>query len=167
MALVLIGGLIALRPYVTPLYWAIRRCALLGYLSILLAVIASAHMRQMVRIFGRPFVQVHHILSVTGLVLVTLHPLAVAWDYGNLGVFVPVSDSWIDFIRWGGRPAWYLFVVASLVAVLRTSFRQKWRVIHTLNYLAFFLATVHTITSRINTPLPSCCSTRTPFSTRR
>lgn len=121
----------------------------------------------MVRIFGRPFVQVHHILSVTGLVLVTLHPLAVAWDYGNLGVFVPVSDSWTDFIRWGGRPAWYLFVVASLVAVLRTSFRQKWRVIHTLNYLAFFLATVHTITSRINIPLPSCCSTRTPFSTRR
>jgi len=145
IALVLVGGLIALRPHVTPLYWAIRTCAVLGYLTIFLAIITSAYMRQMVRIFGRPFVQIHHILSVTGLVLVTLHPLGVAWDYGSLGVFVPLFDSWTIFLRWGGRLAWYLIGVASLAAALRKTFRDNWRMIHVLNYLAFFLATAHAI----------------------
>ena len=145
VALILVGTPIALRPYGTPLHWAIRGCALLGYLAIFLAVIISAYMRQMIRIFGRPFIQVHHILSVTGLVLVTLHPLGVAWDYGSLGVFVPLFDSLVVFLRWGGRPAWYLIGVASLAAVLRKTFRQNWRTVHTLNYPAFFLATVHAI----------------------
>lgn len=145
VALILVGTSIALRPYGTPLHWAIRGCALLGYLAIFLAIIISAYMRQMVRVFGRPFIQIHHILSVTGLVLVTLHPLGVAWDYGSLGVFVPLLDSWVVFLRWGGRPAWYLIGVASLAAVLRQTFRQNWRTVHILNYLAFFLATVHAI----------------------
>jgi sulfoxide reductase heme-binding subunit YedZ len=145
VALVLVGGLIALQPFVTPLFWVIRTCALLGYLSIFAAIVISAYMRQMVRTFGRPFVQVHHMLSVTGLVLVTLHPLAVALSFGRLGVFVPVLGSWVEFLRWGGPPAWYLIGIASLVALLRTSLRQQWRTIHLLNYVAFVLATVHAI----------------------
>jgi sulfoxide reductase heme-binding subunit YedZ len=145
VALVLIGGLVALRSRITLLYWAIRTFALLGYLSVFLAIVASAYMRQLVRIFGRPFVQTHHILSVTGLVLIVLHPVGVAWDYGTPGVFVPVLDSWVGFLRWGGRVAWYLIGIASLAAVLRASLRQQWRAIHMLNYLAFFLATSHAI----------------------
>ena len=142
-ALVLIGGLVALRPYITPLYWVIRTAALLGYLCVFLSAVASTYMRQLVRFFGRPFVRSHHIVAVTGLVLITLHPLAVAWDYGSLNVFVPIFDSWTAFLQWGGRVAWYLIAVASLVALLRTSLRQQWRAIHMLNYLAFFLATTH------------------------
>jgi sulfoxide reductase heme-binding subunit YedZ len=145
VALILVGTSIALRPYGTPLYWAIRGCALLGYLAIFLAIIISAYMRQMVRIFGRPFIQVHHILSVTGLVLITLHPLGVALYDRSLGVFVPLFDSWLVFLQLGGRPAWYLIGVASLAALLRKTFQQNWRAIHILNYLAFFLATVHAI----------------------
>jgi len=145
VALVVVGGLIALQPLVTPLYWVIRTCAVLGYLAVFLAIVASATMRQMVRTFGRPFVQVHHMLSVTGLVLVTLHPLGVAWDSRTAAVFVPLLDSWFVFLQMGGRPAWYLIVVASLAALLRASFRQRWRTIHLLNYLAFFLATGHAV----------------------
>jgi sulfoxide reductase heme-binding subunit YedZ len=145
VALVVVGGVVALQPYITPLSWAIRTCALLGYLFVFLAVITSAYMREMVRMFGRPFVQVHHMLSVTGLVLVTLHPLGVAWDYGSPAVFVPLLDSWLVFLRMGGRPAWYLIAAASLAAVLRTSFRDRWRAVHMLNYLAFFLATGHAL----------------------
>jgi len=73
VALILVSGLISLRPYETPLNWLIRGAALMGYLAIFLSVLSSAYMRQIYRIFGRPFVKVHHVLSVTGLVLVTLH----------------------------------------------------------------------------------------------
>lgn len=145
IALVLVGGTIALQPYITPLVWAIRTLALLGYLCVFLAVVSSAYMRQLVRYFGRPFVQTHHMLSVTGLVLIVLHPLAVAWNLGTVSVFVPAVDSWINFLRWGGRVAWYLIGLASVAAVLRASLRQQWRAIHMLNYLAFFLATAHAI----------------------
>lgn len=144
-ALVLVGGLVALRPHITPLYWAIRTSALLGYLSVFLSAVTSIYMKQMVRFFGRPFVKTHHIVTVTGLVLLVLHPLGAAWDYGSLNVFVPRFDSWIVFLRWGGRLAWWFIGVSSLAALLRTSLRQQWRVIHLLNYLAFLLATAHAV----------------------
>jgi sulfoxide reductase heme-binding subunit YedZ len=122
-----------------------RTSALLGYLSIFLAAVSSAYMRQLVRFFGQPFVKTHHALSVTGLVLIVVHPVTVASNLGSLAVFVPVVDSWISFLQWGGRVAWYLFGIASLAALLRTSLRQQWRAIHWLNYLAFLLVTVHAI----------------------
>lgn len=144
-ALVLIGGLVALRPSITPRYWVIRTAALLGYLCVFLSSVASIYMRQLVRYFGRPFVKTHHIVAVAGLVLLVVHPSMVAWEYGSLNVFVPILDSWTAFLRWGGRVAWYLLAIASLVALLRNSLRQQWRVIHMLNYLAFFLATTHAV----------------------
>jgi DMSO/TMAO reductase YedYZ heme-binding membrane subunit len=145
VALVLIGGIVALQPNITLLTWVVRTCALLGYLSVFLAVLSSAYMRQLVRTFGRPFVQTHHILSVTGLILITLHPLAVAWNFGSPGVFVPRFNSLTIFLQWGGPVAWYLVGIASLAALLRASLRQQWRAIHWLNYLAFLLATAHAI----------------------
>jgi methionine sulfoxide reductase heme-binding subunit len=145
IALVLIGSTIALQANITPLYWAVRTCALLGYLGVFSAVVSSAYMRPLVRYFGRPFIQTHHALSVTSLVLITLHPLAVALSFGSLNVFVPLFDSWSTFLRWGGRVAWYLLAIAALAALLRARFRQQWRAVHMLNYLAFFLATTHAI----------------------
>ena len=145
VALILIGGYVALQAYITPLQWVIRTCALLGYLCVLLAAVSSAYMRQLVRVFGQPFVQTHHMLSITGLVLMVIHPLAVAWSFGGLRAFVPAVDSWISFLRWGGRVAWYLFGIAALAAFLRKSLRKQWRPIHMLNYLAFLLVTAHAI----------------------
>ncbi|MFB0537357.1 MAG: ferric reductase [Anaerolineae bacterium] len=145
VALILVSGLISLRPCGTPLNWLIRGAALMGYLAIFLSVLSSAYMRQIYRIFGRPFVKVHHVLSVTGLVLVTLHPLGAAIDAGSLKVFLPKFDSWGIFLQLGGRPAWYLIAAASPAAVLRKTIGRTWRTIHFLNYLAFLLVTVHAI----------------------
>ncbi len=138
-------GLVALQPYGTPLNWAIRVAALSGYQAIFLAIVSSNYMRQMRQRFGRPFIKVHHALSIAGLSLVTLHPLLIAWDSLSLGVFVPRFDSWRVFLQLGGRPAWYLLGLASLAALLRRKIRRPWRVIHTLNYVAFWLATAHAI----------------------
>ena len=68
VALIVVGGLISLRPYGRPLNWGIRGAALLGYLFIFFAIVSSAYMRRLVRIFGRPFIKVHHVASITGLV---------------------------------------------------------------------------------------------------
>ena len=140
--MLLISSLIALQPYGTPLNRVIRGAAMMGYLATFLAIVSSAYMRQMARVFGRPFIRVHHILSVTGLVLLTLHPLGVALDSATLRVFLPRFDSLPVFLQLGGRPAWYFIVAASLAAVLRKTFKN-WRVVHFLNYVAFLLATVH------------------------
>ncbi len=145
IALILVGGLIALRPAGSPLSLGIRGAALLGYLAIFLASLSSIYMRQMYQFFGRPFVKVHHTLSVTGLIMMTLHPLGVALQSANLRVFLPRFDSMRVFLELGGRPAWYLIGAASLAAVLRKSIGQNWRAIHVLNYIAFLLATVHAV----------------------
>jgi hypothetical protein len=144
-ALILVGGLIALGSTVTPLTWFIRTCAVLGYLCVFVAALSSIYMRELVRWFGRSFVKTHHVVTVTGLVLITLHPLAVAWNFGSASVLLPQGGSWMDFLRWGGRWAWYLIGIASLVALFRTRLRNQWRYVHWLNYLAFFLATAHAV----------------------
>jgi len=145
VVLILVGGLVSLQPYGSPLNWLIRGAALMGYMAIFLSAVSSAYMRQVYHTFGRPFIKVHHTLSVTGLVLVTLHPLGAAIDAASPSVFLPRFDSWVTFLELGGRPAWYLIAVASLVAVLRKTIGPNWRVIHFLNYVAFLLATVHAI----------------------
>jgi sulfoxide reductase heme-binding subunit YedZ len=146
-ALLLVVTLIAFRPNPNPLNWFIRGAALLGYLAVFLAILASAYTRQMVKLFGRSFVQVHHILAVAGLTLVTLHPLAVAWDTASPRVFVPTLTSWRALFTNGGRPAWYLVGIASLAGLLRTRIGRNWRLIHYLNYLVFWLATIHALLS--------------------
>jgi sulfoxide reductase heme-binding subunit YedZ len=133
------------QPKDAPIYWVIRTAALLGYACVFGAILSSAYMRQMVRWFGRPFVKVHHMLSITGLVLILIHPLAVAWNALDLAVFVPSTSSWFSFFALGGRPAWYLIGIASLVAAFRKRVGRNWKLFHYLNYLAFWLATVHGI----------------------
>jgi hypothetical protein len=134
-----------LQPNGTPISWVIRVAALMGYFCIFGATVTSAYLRQVVRWFGRPFIKIHHILSIAGLSLVTIHPLAVAWQAIDPRVFVPAVDSWYAFFALGGRPAWYLLGIGALVAVLRGTIGKHWRLLHILNYLAFWLATVHGI----------------------
>jgi predicted ferric reductase len=134
-----------LQPNAAPLQWVTRVSALVGYACIFGAIVTSAYMRQIRQWFGRPFLQVHHTLSVVGLVLVTIHPLAVAWQALSLRVFIPAVDSWYNFLSLGGRPAWYLLGIGALAAVLRGTVGKNWRLLHYVNYAAFWLATVHGI----------------------
>jgi DMSO/TMAO reductase YedYZ heme-binding membrane subunit len=145
LSLAAVVGLLALEPPDTLQDALLRGAAWLGYLTVFYAIVSSAYVRQMSRFFGRPFIRVHHIVSVTGLIMITLHPLLVAFRRGTLAVFIPVVTSWRDFLREGGRPAWYLFGVASLAALFRKALGRGWRAVHLLTYLAFWLASAHII----------------------
>ena len=145
ISLGLVAVLIGMKPVGNPLSLGIRAAALLGYWAIFLTVISSAYMRELFQLLGRPFIRVHHILSVAGLILVTLHPLGAAVRSSTLSVFVPDVSSLNAFLRLGGRPAWYLIGLATLAALLRTRIKRRWRTVHYLNYIAFLLATVHAI----------------------
>ncbi len=128
-----------------PIDWLIRTTALAGYFAVLAAILSSAYMRQMVQFFGRSFIKVHHLASLIGLAMVTIHPLGVAWKQLSWRVFIPDVSSVEQFLRFGGRPAWYLLIVASWVAALRGAIGKRWKLLHYLNYLAFWLATAHGI----------------------
>jgi sulfoxide reductase heme-binding subunit YedZ len=123
--------------------WAIRAAALLGYLAALAASLSSAFMRQMLHLFGMPFLKVHHYMSIAALVLLTVHPLLVMLDMGSPAVLIPVLSSVSGFLQMGGRPAWYLLVVAALAALLRGRLGRGWRALHWLTYVALLLGAAH------------------------
>jgi sulfoxide reductase heme-binding subunit YedZ len=145
VAVTLVAGLIFMQPFGSPLNRFIRGAALLGYLSVFLALISSAYMRQVYRFFGRPFLKVHHVLSVAGLILLTVHPIGVAIQNASLTIWLPRFRSLNGFLQWGGAPAWYLIGLGVLAAVLRKIIGKNWHLIHILNYVAFILASIHAL----------------------
>jgi DMSO/TMAO reductase YedYZ heme-binding membrane subunit len=141
--LVAATALVAWRTEGSLIRWIVRDLALLGYIAVFLAIVSSYYKKQVMKIFGRSFVDAHHVLSVTGAVLLTLHPIGVAWDELNPMVFIPVFLPVDDMLRYGGRIAWYVFGVGALAAVWRKKIGRQWRTIHDFNYLAFAFGTVH------------------------
>lgn len=141
--LVLVGVTLALDALQTPLDGVIRAGALLGYLCVFLASLSSLYMRELTRYFSRPFIKLHHIVAVAGLVALSVHALSLAWRASNLAIFLPVFSSVRMFFALGGRPAFWLIAVAALTALLRKSIGKRWKIIHWLNYLAFILGTIH------------------------
>jgi Flp pilus assembly protein TadB len=113
------SALVVWRTEGTLLRWIVRELALLGYIAVFLAIVSSHYKREVTKIFGRSFVNAHHILSVTGAVLLTMHPIGVAWDLLSAAVFIPVFHPVEDLFRNGGRIAWYVFAVGALTAVWR------------------------------------------------
>jgi DMSO/TMAO reductase YedYZ heme-binding membrane subunit len=145
VVLILTAVLLALRPPETVLNGVIRATALVGYVAVFLAIVSSAYLRQMVRLFGGPFLKVHHGLAASGLILLTIHALGVALRLGSLSAFLPDFSSLRTFLLLAGRPAWFLLVAGAMAATWRATLGRKWRALHALVYVAFVLGTVHGI----------------------
>lgn len=142
-ALLLSLGVVALDVIGTPVSGVLRVAALIGYQGVFLASLSSLYLIELTKYFGRRFVKVHHVVSVTALITLFLHGGLVAWQFRGLGVFLPTFSSLQGFFQFGGAPALWLISVASLAALFRTTLRKQWRQIHWLNYLAFLLGTLH------------------------
>lgn len=141
LALVLV--LVAQVPYGDALTFVIRGAAMYAFVTLFLSIVSSLYMVELVRFFGNPFLKVHHAVTITSLVLITLHPLGVAYQMGNLAVFIPDTGSWYGFFANGGRVAFWLFQIASLFAFRRAMVGRNWRYVHWLAYIAFLFATIH------------------------
>ena len=145
LAIVLVLVVIVLDTVFAPIDGIIRFGALLGYLAVFVASLSSNYMRELTRYFGRAFVKVHHVVSITALVALTIHAVAAAWRAQSLATFLPVFTSPLAFFALGGRPAFWLIAITAVTAFFRASIGKSWKTIHWLNYVAFFLGTAHAI----------------------
>lgn len=143
IAILIVCTVISLDIHDFPRYSIIRAAAMLGYLSVFVTSISSLYMKQLTQFFGRPFIKIHHIVAVTGLVLLFTHAFFNALNAETLAVFIPEFESLYEFLEHGGRPALWLISLAAIAALFRTRLGRNWRIIHWLNYLAFFIATFH------------------------
>ena len=140
---VLILVFFLLTPFSDGFNFIIRFGALFGFTSMFIATMMTPFAVQLYKIFGKPFIKIHHIYSITGLILITLHPVAFAIFRLDITVFLPDFNSWYGFWSLGGRLALILIYIAVIGAILRKKITKNWRIIHTLNYVALFLVYIH------------------------
>jgi len=126
------------------LYGVARGAALVGYQFVFLAVLSSAFTRPLVRAYRKPFIRLHHWVSITGLALLVLHPILLVIVLKSTAVLTAAYTSG-EFFRYAGSPALIAFFLAAIAAVLRTSMNTVWRYIHWLNYVALLLGTAHAV----------------------
>jgi sulfoxide reductase heme-binding subunit YedZ len=139
----LVVGTVSLDQTPVPVYSLIRAAALTGYLCIFLAVISSNYMRELTQYFGRPFVSVHHIVSLTAPAALVIHPVTVVWTLKRPTLFIPSAAAPQAFAFW-------LLVVAVSAAIFRKTIGKRWKYVHWVNYLVFILGTIHAQTLGAN-----------------
>jgi predicted ferric reductase len=142
---VLIVVLLVLVPYGTFVDQLIRVLALAAYLTAFASIIMTNYVREMFQYFGKPFMTIHHIASISALVLMIAHPVVVVFRDAWPGALLPQTGSVQLFFIYAGAPALYLFVIGVVAVLLRRLALRSWRYIHWLTYIAFILATVHAI----------------------
>ncbi len=140
---VLVSVLVLLSPSPALPETAIRLTALLGLLSLSIAVITVPFIPVMTGWLGVPFLRIHHSCAGAGLLGATLHPLLYAWTVASAAVFLPLHGSLQIFFSTGGRVALPILYVAAGAVLFRRAIPRYWRSLHLLMYLALFFAVVH------------------------
>ncbi len=124
-----------------------RITGLAGIASLFIAILLSLLARQSRQIFGVTYIKVHHFFSIIGIILISLHPVIMAIDFGTSRIFIPDFSSWNAFLANAGRPALYLIYIATIAAILRRNIVKYWKYIHSLLYVAFIFGAIHGILS--------------------
>jgi predicted ferric reductase len=130
----------------------IRLCSLLGLVALFVSSILTPFQKELYKIFKRPFIKIHHVSAITGLVLITMHPVLFAIDVmikesigQGFAVFLPKFETALIFWELAGRPALILIYLGLIGVLLRRKIKNYWRWLHTLNYLALIFGVVHGI----------------------
>ncbi|AEH60937.1 Ferric reductase domain protein transmembrane component domain protein [Methanosalsum zhilinae DSM 4017] len=121
----------------------IRGAALFGFISLFVAIISSEYMMEVRKIFGKPFLRIHHLFGAIGLALILTHATSFAINVGSLSPFSVVLSPLETFLELAGRPALYLFIIGALAGIYRSKIKSGWRYIHLVNYVAFLFALIH------------------------
>ena len=120
-----------------------RVAGLFAYYFIFLAILSYEYMIPMKKVFGKGFIEVHHILAKVGILLMLIHPLAFAFEINSPYVFIPILFPLDQFMTFAGKSAIYLFMIAVFVSVIRKKIPRYWKKVHHLNYLGFLLVFIH------------------------
>ena len=121
----------------------LRFCGLFGFLSLSLGAIMNLLKKEIKVILGQPFINVHHIFVLTGLVLITIHPVLYALSIRDFSVFIPDTSSVLSFLTNGGRVAIILIYIGFIAAIFRSALKGRWVQIHRIVYLALILGIIH------------------------
>jgi argininosuccinate synthase len=106
------------------------------------AALMTPFLAEIRRVFGSPFLRVHHVFAAFGLAAITLRPVRVAVRSASLLVFLPVTPLFEGYIANAGRFALPLIYSAVVGALTRTRL-GKWRYFHLVVYLALVLGLIH------------------------
>jgi hypothetical protein len=129
--------------YTDILTLSLRLFALNGYISLSVAAIMTPFLKEITLFFKKSFTKVHHYFAVAGLLLISLHPIAVFIQALSPAVFLPNFMSLYLFFFYGGVVALILIYVAFGAALLRRKIVTFWRPFHMFIYLALFVGVVH------------------------
>jgi predicted ferric reductase len=145
IALAVLVGLLVLPGFAG--YWPYQLVGLLalyGYLFVALTAVTNPFLKEFVQALGKPFLKIHHAFAVLGIVFITLHPIFYAIESSlSFSVFIPNFDNWTMFWTFAGKPAFYVFYIAVLAAVLRKNAVRHWKPFHTLMYVVLFFGIIH------------------------
>jgi predicted ferric reductase len=122
---------------------AVRLFGLYGFIMLVTATLMTPFLREVVKIFGNPFIKVHHYFAVLGITFITLHPVFLAIQTLDITVFIPRFNSWYIFWAFAGRPALIICYIALVAGFLRRSAPKYWRIFHALMYIVLFFGIVH------------------------
>lgn len=139
----IVAAVVLTAPYGDPFNVIARLLALWGFLALAIAAILTPFLREVMNVFGRPFLLVHHTFAAVGLLLPTLHPVTLAISAMTPAIFIPVFSSWERFWLLAGRPALYLLYIAFAGVLLRKYIPKYWRWVHGLMYVVLLFAIVH------------------------
>jgi predicted ferric reductase len=126
------------------LYGIARGTALVGYQFVVLSVVSSAFVRPLVRTYRKPFIKLHHWVSITGLTLLVLHPILLVIVTRSPSLLTAAYTTG-EFFRYAGSPALSALAIAAVAAILKSRIVKVWRYVHWLNYVALLLGTVHAV----------------------
>lgn len=141
--LIISGAVVAADPSPSPFTSGIRFAGLAGFVLLAAAAIMTPWSREIYRNFGTSFVPFHHLFSLAGLILITLHPVLLAIRLMTVSVFVPRLVPFQSFLIYAGRPSLLLIYIAIAAILLRHSIPVYWRVFHGLVWIALILGIIH------------------------
>ena len=132
--------------YSHPFELSVRLFALNGFLMLSIAAIMTPFLKEIKHHFNKSFIEMHHSFAALGLVLITLHPIALFIQTLNPAIFLPNISSFYLFWLLAGRQALIVIYISLAAALLRQKIPKYWNYwsfIHAFMYLALFFAIIH------------------------
>lgn len=124
--------------------FGIRVTGLIGFASLFISVIMSNFFEEYKEKNKKNLLS-HHLFSIIGIVFITLHPVILAINKADIGVFLPKFDSWNVFWELAGRPALILLYIGFVSGILYKIYKRSWRALHMIVYISLFFGLIHAI----------------------